>query len=207
MWILVVVIISLGPGIIIFLIFFHIPFRVWAGFHKVGHLAFQEKDIRFDSFWSAFSTKGLRGYAGRMVGLYIISVLIPAIISITLLDDIAAPWTILVFNTAAQLAFMTLFLLYQIAIPNIVFNKMKTGEAFAQSRKYIFSQIGPAILLFIILALINALGLLFAGIGLLITIPFSVYCWQYVWETRSGVFQHADVEQLIDQIGLESIDE
>lgn len=188
-----------GVPAIIVGFFIHWPFSVYAGFYVVGKRFYAGKKVSFNSFWEGFSMrKKVRKFSDRILLTIIAAFFVSFIFSITI--NIPHIADIPVFAILTLIVF-SVFILYQIALPFAIFTEEKATRIYAMSRQLMFQQIGPAALLFLILFAINLLGALPYGIGLVITIPFSAYCWQYLWETQAGALRHQDIEAKIEQIG------
>ena len=176
---------------------------MYAGFYTVANAQYSGEKIAFRTFWDGYRMRGkVKKFSRRIFLFFVLLFVVMILMVFGAFDDIPdfilqGPLPIVIF-----LAFFSAGVLYQIALPNALFiNEISGKEAYAQSREAMFQQLGPAALLFFILVVLNILGAMIYGLGLLFTIPFSAYCWQYLWETQAGDLKDRTMEEMINQIG------
>jgi hypothetical protein len=88
-------------------------------------------------------------------------------------------------------------LIYTITTPLIVLKKYSFWQAMETSRKVVNKKIFSFLLFLIVLGLINFIGAIFLGIGLLVTIPFSILAtyaiYEDLYEGKSSPNEEIDV--------------
>lgn len=79
-----------------------------------------------------------------------------------------------------------LSVIYMLTSPLIVLKKMNFWQAMETSRKTVHKKLISFILFIIVLGIINFIGVLFIGIGLLVTIPFTMTATYAIYEDLYG---------------------
>ncbi|MFK7971777.1 MAG: hypothetical protein AB8F95_15530 [Bacteroidia bacterium] len=192
-----------------------------AGFYLAGYRLYRNESIGFSTYFRGFDHLGQIVimnliYAGVYFVLAIVLVLLGAIIGFSFFQDFSSSTSgaspgMIVFLVLIMVVFFTIIiafsLAYMFAVPNVTNLKLQAWDAMELSRRVAFKQAGGLLGLFFLIVLINVLGTLLFGIGLLITVPVSMFVVQAAWEQVIGGEGGQHLDNLIDEFGTDKEEE
>lgn len=187
----------------------------WAGFAVVAHSIAMGETPDFNNFFNG-ARKNINRYmlASFLSGLIALVFILPFIVLMVKLlfndpefEDIAryatqeemSRYMIEVLPTYVWVVFaIGMFLVIMVTVlflfvPHFIyFYELSATQALGASYRLILKNYGSMFGLFIVLALINLLGILCLGLGLLVTVPVTLIAIYHAFATLSGLYDNTD---------------
>lgn len=173
-----------------------------AGYFLVAHKVFNEESVEFEDFFGGFKekfftlcTKGL-----IIAGIIVILSFFTFVLSDYSLTSFGSIWYLLghsgmkIMMLFLSLIFLSLFSLLLFSTIFLLFENLSPWESITTSAKFVLKNFSQMLGLSLALVVLNALGAVFALVGLLFTVPLS-HC--VLFATYTTIFEKKQTDKTL----------